>query len=142
MRTTKLHIALAALVLLAPFRLSAQPVSPGLAPSSSSPMTSAERQAEVDVTVVWNAFLAAAARGDVGSALRYVNPASPSADRLKSLDAQELKAFAGGQRVFGLKKVYDPFAECIAQVRQPDGTDSLYSILFVRMGTEWLIESM
>ena len=141
MKNTHFYVTLLALLLVISSHLYAQPISSASFEAASRQMTNEEHQIEQAVTVVWNAFIVAARRGDTRGALKYVSPYSD----LAGLSQQELKALPINHKktkMVGLMEVYYPFATCIVEVRHSNGEELAYFITFAHNGKRWLIDSM
>jgi hypothetical protein len=100
------------------------------------------RKVGADVALVWNAFLAAAAKGDLEGALSYLDPQSPFVAVLRNSGGEKLKGLAEGQEAFGLESAYCGIAEAKVVVRKPEGGLRLFSVWFYHRPTGWLITSL
>jgi hypothetical protein len=130
-------LALAAYLLVPPGVARAQ--TERAAEPAHNKMTPAEREIEKRIEEVWSRFLQAAKSGKTSEILRYVDPTSPTVALLMTVNQSSLQEVARNHKQFGLKRIYLPYAEGIAQQRAPDGADVLHSVTFVLKGDRWLI---
>lgn len=100
------------------------------------------REVGADVALVWNSFLAAAAKGDLEGALSYLDSQSPFVGVLRDFGGEKLKRLAEGQQAFGLKSAYCGNAEAQVVVRMPEGGYRFFSVTFYRRPQGWLITSL